>query len=166
MAGKTDDDLQHALEAALKVLGLTQREMAFPHMRPIEKEGDITPGDMLAVLRKEGDSAVHTGIYVGNGDVVDLWGVDKEHAQIGKRRLFDFNRPSAASSIVDIEGAYAHDVTVKIALTLCDMAKGRLFKIKYNVLEANCQHFATFCRNGRYDGVLPIAHMRPMKYFK
>jgi hypothetical protein len=47
MAGKTDDDLQHALEAALKVLGLTQREMAFPHMRPIEKEGDITPGRPL-----------------------------------------------------------------------------------------------------------------------
>lgn len=141
----SDANLSKLMEDMLQRLGLTECDVVFTDTTPVRRMADIAPGDMVATRREDGNLTVHTGIYVGNGEVVDLWGPDKQSAVISKRLYADFNYPSVGTVIVNFDKAFPKGATVELALAMAEHGAG----VSYNGLLRNCQHFATFCRTGR-----------------
>ena len=147
-----DKDLMGRMEETLRQLGLDGHDMHIASTTPVERLADIVPGDMVAVRRTDSNMTVHTGIYIGNGEVVDLWGPAKQSSTIDRRPYADFNYPSVGTVIVNFDAAFAKVDTVKIALAMVD--RGR--HISYNGRLRNCQHFATYCRTGRCEPVIGL----------
>jgi len=93
----------------------------------------------------------HHGIYIGNKKVIHMYGGNKENAKIRCDSVETFMEHANGRCIV-IE--YDNDNHESRLLT-CYFAKFFLeshgsVQGLYNISSFNCEHFATFCRTGRW----------------
>mmetsp|Transcript_8905 Transcript_8905/g.19000 ORF Transcript_8905/g.19000 Transcript_8905/m.19000 type:complete len:237 (+) Transcript_8905:176-886(+) len=121
---------------------------------------------VLATKAKAGDQIMvqspsgywHHGIMIGmqpdaHGQeqyyVVDVWGENKESSTISQRPYNDFvaGKVGFARAHYGQKNVLPRAKSKALALYLVDVARQRGFQ--YNVLERNCEHFATWCRIGR-----------------
>lgn len=136
----------------------------------------LKPGDHIAVpmsIVPEVCRPWHHGIYEGedtNGEhrVIHMNGDDKASAIIRRDLFRDFCGNNANIAIVqydDADGDRGHEMALRAAL---DALKSSLEEV-YNLIDNNCEHFATWCRTGRYvlnpdtDNVLDILYEQALR---
>lgn len=128
---------------------------------------DAQPGDHIAVrsvTKSKLDVIWHHGIYLGEkklahmhprGNISEV-SVDGFMADIPQKDTY-------VDKVVIVEYSgdteFARGIAVKIAkLTKLSKLEDPLMqRLTYNVLTANCESFAVFCRTGRYD--MPLVEL-------
>jgi hypothetical protein len=136
----------------------------------------LKPGDHIAVpmsTLSELCRPWHHGIYEGedtNGEhfVIHMNGGDKASATIRRDSFRVFRGNNANIAIVqydDADGDCGHEMALRAAL---DALKSSHEEV-YNLIDNNCEHFATWCRTGRYvlnpdtDNVLNILYEQALR---
>jgi hypothetical protein len=134
------------------------------HMSAVTK---INPGDHIArpMIKV---SQWHHGIYAGHDGkdhlVIHMQGDDKPSATIFQDTMENFAQDATHIAIVKYrKDNEDHRATLERAHEALKNPPGEL----YDLLHNNCEHFATYCRTGRYvldpfwlDNVLSLAYER------
>lgn len=129
--------------------GIEAKDLLGPTWHQINdfNSDEIKRGDHVAVLRTSSSVAWHHGIYIGDKKMIDFSGPDKEQAKIQELSVYQFFQEGYYVIVVidyPQNESYTADKTVHNATRLLNLP------IKYNIYNANCEYFATFCRCGRY----------------
>ena len=109
------------------------------------------PGDLIWVNRSiKGLSYNHCGIYEGEGYVIHFAApegleINPENA-IVHRTTFEKFKDGCPVRVIDIEDCFSVDETLRLA-------RACIGKTGYNFFSFNCDHFATWCKTGKYRSI-------------
>jgi len=104
----------------------------------------MAQGDHLYVeARKPG--FFHCGIDTGEGTVVDFWGAIPEEAFVSEVSMQQFSNGSPLFFKTYFEPCYHSAEVVRRARSWIGKPLG------YSLDESNCEHFATWCKVGRWE---------------
>jgi hypothetical protein len=130
------------------------REYCFPN---------LLPGSHVAIKTKSliptQDHVWHHGIYVGNHQIIHMFGDTKEDACICLVSTEDFFKASIwegwfahvlyqSSSPKQVSIEFNLELSCRLAFLLKDTLG--IEKGHYHIAYFNCEHFATFCRTGKW----------------
>lgn len=125
---------------------IPEKTESYATTRPYSGVDALEPGDMIAVRR--GDR-VHTGIYIGDNEVVDWW-----ESRVSVRPLVDFVIPCSGMVVVDFSDAYDKNVSVNLARWMAkEFEDERPADPKDGGYLFN-QWFSTWCRTGSFTNIL------------
>ncbi|XP_066299033.1 uncharacterized protein [Branchiostoma lanceolatum] len=97
-----------------------------------------TEGDLLQFPREGGFS--HWAVYVGRGWVIHLL----DDGKVQKDRFWDV----VGDSLAKINNYLDGEMNVLPREEIVKRARSKLGEMEYNLVSYNCEHFATWCRNG------------------
>jgi kelch-like protein 24/35 len=110
-------------------------------------------GDLIEILRKGILFYSHWGVYVGDGLIYHLYADKDGRATVKQHKLVDVAK-ECECRVNNMElAAEKRKLSAKPFHTIQENARN-YFNIKnsknneYNVMEYNCEHFATYCRYG------------------
>ena len=158
------------------LLDLSPKASKVVNVHDVYCKNVLKPGDHIAVPMSTVPELCrpwHHGIYEGqdtNGEhfVIHMNGGDKASATIRRDLFRDFCGDHANIAIVqydDADGDRGHGMALRAAL---DALKSSHEEV-YNLIDNNCEHFATWCRTGRYvlnpdtDNVLNILYEQALR---
>ncbi|XP_067655805.1 phospholipase A and acyltransferase 4-like [Haliotis asinina] len=100
-------------------------------------QDDIQPGDLLKFQR---DGFFHFAVYIGDGMVVH----QTKDEGVLKQRLRDVIQQCSFY----IDNSLDIDIRPKSIPQIVKDALSKVGRQGYNLFSSNCEHFATWCRNG------------------
>ena len=102
-------------------------------------------GDQIQVWRK--GVYAHCGIDIGDGTVIHLTGDLKEKPGVSVKHTFieDFRRDGVIE-VIEPSDSLSSLVVVMRAI-------GQIGRTGYNLLDNNCEHFASWCKTGKSRSV-------------
>ena len=106
-------------------------------------------GDHLTVPLASSRIGTHHGIYVGDGKVIHFTGFDAKTARLVEQTLEEFSLGRRISVVsYASKRCQANSVVVRTARKYLQQADTYP---PYDVLDNNCEHFATMCKTGRRE---------------
>ena len=112
---------------------------------------ELQPGDLVWVDRSaKGLPYHHCGIYEGNGTVIHFAAIEgsetnRENAEVHRISFKKFQNDCPVK-VIDIEGSLPVEETLQRARSL-------IGKKGYDISTFNCDHFATWCKTGKYHSI-------------